>query len=75
MRRLNRLQSKYTSSPFTPVLDALGFAISLETLSHYSCMLTNGKDKPPVYRIDEMLLTLAIGIVTTTDGPFESAGF
>lgn len=38
-------------------------------------MLSNGKDKPLVYRIDEVLLTLAIGIVTTTDGPFESAGF
>lgn len=38
-------------------------------------MLSNGKDKPLVYQIGEVLLTLAISMVTMTDGPFESVGF
>lgn len=38
-------------------------------------MLANGKDKRRAYRNDETLLTLAIGIVTMTQGPFGSTGF
>lgn len=37
-------------------------------------MLANGKDEHLVYRNDETLLTLAIGIVAMTQGPFGSTG-